>query len=72
VRAPLAVRHTGDEGAAQAMLDAWRTAFRLDFETDAVIWENKQYLSRPRLNPADGPILQVRDWARQFYAGSRE
>jgi len=67
VRAPLSARHGDDVGATHAILDAWRNAFRVDFETDAVIWENKQYLSRPRLSRVDGPVIQLREWARQFY-----
>jgi hypothetical protein len=40
---------------------------QLTFNQDIPIWENKQYRPYPRLSPADGPILQFRRWAQQFY-----
>lgn len=36
-------------------------------DQDVPIWENKLYQERPRLSRADGPIMQFRRWARQFY-----
>ena len=36
-------------------------------EEDAVIFEHKISQPKPRLSPADGPILEFRDWAGQFY-----
>jgi len=35
---------------------------------DMKIMETKAYQPRPRLSEADGPILQFRRWAQQFYA----
>ena len=32
------------------------------------IWENKLYRERPGLCDGDGPIMQYRRWASQFYA----
>ncbi len=37
-------------------------------DQDVPIWENKVYRERPGLCEADGPILQYRRWASQFYA----
>ena len=37
------------------------------FDEDIAIWENKIYLERPALSDGDGPIAEVRRWARQFY-----
>jgi len=34
---------------------------------DVVIWGNKVYRDKPPLVPGDGPINQLRMWARQFY-----
>lgn len=34
---------------------------------DVPIWENKRYLSDPRLCDGDGPIAKFRRWAGQFY-----
>jgi len=39
-------------------------------DQDLPIWENKVYRDRPRLCEADGPIMQYRKWASQFYAAS--
>jgi phenylpropionate dioxygenase-like ring-hydroxylating dioxygenase large terminal subunit len=36
-------------------------------DQDVPIWENKLYRETPRLNDADGPIMQYRKWARQFH-----
>lgn len=36
-------------------------------DQDVPIWENKLYRARPRLSRADGPIMQFRKWAQQFY-----
>ncbi len=35
---------------------------------DVPIWEHKVYREKPPLVPGDGPIGQLRTWARQFYA----
>ena len=35
---------------------------------DLPIWENKRYRERPILCEGDGPIMQYRKWAAQFYA----
>jgi nitrite reductase/ring-hydroxylating ferredoxin subunit len=40
------------------------------FEQDIRIWERKAYCSKPILSEADGPIMQFRRWARQFYSES--
>ena len=37
-------------------------------EEDIPIWENKVYCSHPLLYDGDGPIMQYRHWARQFYS----
>jgi len=34
---------------------------------DVPIWEHKVYREKPALVPGDGPIAQLRRWARQFY-----
>jgi nitrite reductase/ring-hydroxylating ferredoxin subunit len=47
-------------------------AFRRDLTRDFPVWENKAYLTRPRLAKGDGPLPAFRRWAEQFYAGSVE
>jgi hypothetical protein len=37
-------------------------------DQDVPIWENKRYRERPILCEGDGPIMQYRKWAAQFYA----
>ncbi len=34
---------------------------------DMIIWNNKKYRHKPLLCDGDGPILQFRQWFRQFY-----
>ena len=34
---------------------------------DVPIWEHKVYVERAPLVPDDGPIRELRKWARQFY-----
>ena len=36
-------------------------------EEDIVIFEHKISQPKPKLSAADGPILQFRKWAEQFY-----
>ena len=40
---------------------------RNDVLPHVVIWSRKRYLSRPRLNRADGEIATFRDYCAQFY-----
>ena len=42
--------------------------FASDANQDFPIWENKAYVSPPRLARGDGPIGLYRKWAGQFYA----
>jgi len=37
---------------------------------DINIWENKIYLQRPGLSGADGPVVPLRRWYKQFYSES--
>jgi hypothetical protein len=34
---------------------------------DIPIWENKVYVEKPMLIKGDGPIIEFRHWAKQFY-----
>ena len=49
--------------AGRAMIDA-TTA---NTARDVPIWEHKVYVERAPLVPDDGPIRELRKWARQFY-----
>ena len=39
---------------------------------DVLIWSRKRYLTRPRLNQADGEVLAYRRYCEQFYEGLDE
>ncbi|MBH8561914.1 aromatic ring-hydroxylating dioxygenase subunit alpha [Nostoc sp. CENA67] len=39
-----------------------------NIEQDIPIWENKLYRPQPLLCDRDGPIMQYRQWVRQFYS----
>lgn len=41
--------------------------FKHDVYDDFKIWQNKIHISLPRLAKGDGPIMQYRQWATQFY-----
>jgi hypothetical protein len=49
--------------AGRAMVDATVE----NTSRDVPIWEHKIYIERPPLVPDDGPIRELRKWARQFY-----
>ena len=42
-------------------------AFLRNVREDVPIWDRKQYLPEPALLENDGPIMDFRAWARQFY-----
>lgn len=39
-------------------------------EQDVIIWEHKRYAERPCLVKGDGPIVEHRLWAKQFYVSA--
>ena len=49
--------------AGRAMIDATSA----NTARDVPIWEHKVYVERAPLVPDDGPIRELRKWARQFY-----
>ena len=53
-----------DRGAGKAFIGE---AIR-QMEQDIPIWENKVFVHPPVLCDGDGPIVQFRNWATQFYA----
>ncbi len=65
------VKHLGDDAAAlertRRVGDALIRELVTQEEEDIVIFDHKIYQPRPRLSPADGPIVRFREWARQFY-----
>ena len=61
------VRKRESEEATQAIAQAFTSEIARQFDEDIPIWENKIYLEQPALSDGDGPIGEVRRWARQFY-----
>ena len=50
----------------------WIDAIFDQTEADVPIWENKVYRERPLLVEDDGPLPELRRWARQFYPEQRQ
>ena len=50
--------------------DAFVAEVGRQLEQDVVIWENKAHLPVPALADGDGPVMQFRRWAAQFYPDS--
>ena len=44
-------------------------SYQHDVSQDFDIWQNKTYIHPPALSKGDGPIMQYRKWAEQFYEG---
>lgn len=40
-------------------------------DQDIPIWETKRYRERPTLCDGDGPSMQYRKWASQFYVAAQ-
>ncbi len=68
MRLSLAVRRLADSDATRGVGRAFIAEIERQFEQDIPIWENKIHLERPLLCDGDGPIGQLRKWARQFYS----
>jgi phenylpropionate dioxygenase-like ring-hydroxylating dioxygenase large terminal subunit len=56
-------RSTGISPASRSLIDA----IAENTSRDVPIWEHKVYRERAPLVPGDGPINELRAWARQFY-----
>ncbi len=55
------------DGASRRVGEALVAELRRQEDQDIVIFDHKIHLERPALSRADGPILQFRRWAAQFY-----
>ncbi len=55
------------DGRAESELEAYMQEHAVFAEQDFAIWENKKYREKPPLCEADGPIIEFRRWAAQFY-----
>lgn len=54
-------------GLSRGLTIGLAQAFWHDLSLDFPIWENKRFLDRPRLAKGDGPVMNFRKWAKQFY-----
>jgi 3-ketosteroid 9alpha-monooxygenase subunit A len=59
----------GDEAKTKKFAEFYAENLRLGFHQDIQIWENKKYRDAPVLCDGDGPIMKLRNWYAQFYAG---
>lgn len=57
--------HVGDD--LRQELEAYMAEHAVFAEQDFEIWENKKFRAKPPLCAADGPIVEFRRWAQQFY-----
>ena len=62
------VKRLGHAATTSAVGDAFVAEISQQIEEDLPIWNNKGYLVRPALADTDGPYMQFRKWASQFYA----
>ncbi|MHB8669114.1 MAG: hypothetical protein ACYDAD_00890, partial [Acidimicrobiales bacterium] len=67
VRFNFMVRKLADERATSTVGEAFMGEVRRQMLQDIPIWEHKAYLPVPALADTDGPIMQFRRWAQQFY-----
>ena len=61
------VRASSEPGGLSPLDRAMIDATVENTSRDVPIWENKVYVERPPLVSDDGPIRELRRWARQFY-----
>ncbi len=61
------VKKLGNADAERGVGKAFIHEIDRQFSQDTPIWENKIHLQRPVLCDGDGPIMQLRKWAKQFY-----
>ena len=67
MRFTFTVRRFADERATTSVGDAVINEISRQLLEDKPIWEHKVFIERPALADADGPFLQFRQWASQFY-----
>ncbi|MCZ6783835.1 MAG: hypothetical protein O7G30_11070 [Proteobacteria bacterium] len=68
MRLCFSVRKLANSDATRGVGQAFITEIERQFSQDIAIWENKIHLEKPLLCDGDGPIAQLRKWARQFYS----
>lgn len=61
------VRRFADDRATRSVGEAAINEISRQLLEDKPIWENKVFVERPALADTDGPFMQFRQWASQFY-----
>ncbi len=67
IRGVINLAELGDPHTTEQVAELFYQAFVVDFAMDFPVWENKVYRDKPLLSAADGPLVQYRKWAKQFY-----
>ena len=70
MRLSFSVRKLENSDATKGVGRAFISEIERQFTEDIPIWENKIHLEKPLLCDGDGPIAELRRWARQFYSES--
>jgi hypothetical protein len=66
------VRRFADDRATRSVGEAAINEISRQLLEDKPIWEHKVYVERPALADTDGPFMQFRQWAAQFYVTGRD
>jgi 3-ketosteroid 9alpha-monooxygenase subunit A len=56
-----------DQAMANTIAGKFARSFKIGFEQDVAIWQNKVRIENPLLCEEDGPVYQLRRWYEQFY-----
>jgi 3-ketosteroid 9alpha-monooxygenase subunit A len=61
-----------DREQATTIADKFARSFKIGFEQDVHIWQNKTRIENPLLCEEDGPVYQLRRWYEQFYVDAAD
>jgi 3-ketosteroid 9alpha-monooxygenase subunit A len=61
-----------DREMANTIAGKFAKSFKLGFEQDVAIWQNKTRIDNPLLCEEDGPVYQLRRWYEQFYVDAAD
>ena len=61
-----------DREMANKIAGKFAKSFKVGFEQDVAIWNNKSRIDNPLLCEEDGPVYQLRRWYQQFYVDAAD
>ena len=61
-----------DSEMANKIAGKFAKSFKVGFEQDVAIWQNKSRIDNPLLCEEDGPVYQLRRWYQQFYVDAAD